>query len=87
MGVPGASSALAVAERYGVPDSGLLPTPRRRDPKRHEQQRLIAQLEQELERTVSVRTEAVLLETERRKDSFEREREHVLRHDHEALEN
>ena len=88
MGVPGASSALAVAERYGIPSSVIADAKAAIPKESHEQQRLIAQLEQELERTVSVREtqEAVLLETERRKDSFEREREHVLRHDRQALE-
>lgn len=88
LGVPGASSALVVAERYGIP-SAVIDCAKASIPKENlEQQRLIAQLEEELERAVSAResNEAAMSETERRREAFEREREHVLRQDRQALE-
>jgi DNA mismatch repair protein MutS2 len=88
MGVPGASSALAVAERYGVPSSVIAHAKAAIPKENLEQQRLIAQLEEELDRAVTAREahEATLAETEKRRESLEREREHVLRHDRLQLE-
>ena len=88
MGIPGASSAFAVAERYGIPEA-VITAAKAAVPKENlQQQRLIAQLEDELERAASSRraNEAALAETERRREAFDREREHLLRQDRQALE-
>lgn len=88
MGVPGASSALAVAERYGIPPE-VVTAARDSIPKANrDQQQLIQQLEQELSRAAVARETAETLarEAERRKEAVEREREHALRNDRLALE-
>lgn len=88
LGIPGASSALVVAERYGIPHS-VLEAARAAIPQENlAQQRLLDQLEQELARAVAARetSQATLSELERRREAFEREREHVLRSDRQALE-
>lgn len=88
LGVPGASSALAVAERYGIPPDIVAAARAALPSSSHDQQRLIQQLESELARTTAAResAEALLAETERRKEVLEREREHALRSDRQALE-
>lgn len=88
MGVPGVSSALAVAQRFGIPAAVVRAATAAIPEESREQQRLLAKLEQELNRTEAARQaqEALLAEVERRKEAFEREREHVLRSDRQALE-
>lgn len=88
MGVPGVSSALAVAERFGIPTSVVQAATAAIPQENREQQRLLAKLEQELARAETARQtqEALLAETERRREAIEREREHVLRGDRQALE-
>jgi DNA mismatch repair protein MutS2 len=88
LGVPGASSALVVAERYGIPEEVLAAARAAIPRENRDQQRLIQQLERELERAVASRqaNEALLAETERRREAMEREREHVLRSDRQTLE-
>lgn len=88
MGIPGASSALAVAERYGIPSSVISEAKAAIPKESLDQQRLLAQLEEELGRAIAAReiSESTLAETEKRREAFEREREHVLRHDRQALE-
>lgn len=88
LGVPGASSALAVAERYGIPSHVVAAARAKLPTSSHDQQRLIQQLESELARATAAResAEALLAEIERRKEALEREREHALRNDRQALE-
>src|SRR5690606_36489578 len=61
LGVPGASSALAVAERYGI-SSDVVAAARAQLPKSsHDQQRLIQQVESELARATAARESAQTL--------------------------
>lgn len=88
MGIPGASSALAVAERYGIPHSVVERAKAAMPKESRDQQQLIVRLEQELERATAARQahEDLVADAERRREAFEREREHVLRGDRLVLE-
>jgi DNA mismatch repair protein MutS2 len=88
MGIPGVSSALAVATRFGIPKEvvdaaqGLLP-------KEHQaQQRLLQRISRELDKTTANRdaSDALLQETQRKAGALEAEHQQALQRDRMALE-
>ncbi len=88
LGTPGASSALAVAQRFGLPEAVVTRARACLPKEQRDQQRLIEQLEQEREQVAQLlRDQQELLdEATRQRDASEREREHLLRQSRSELE-
>lgn len=87
-GIPGVSSALAVASRYGIPDPVIAAARQLLPQEHHDQQRLLQDISLELDKTAANRdaSEALLNETQRDMARAQAEHEQALHTSRKALE-